>query len=86
MDKSYAWFEKMYQIVTPFCLAAIAVLLIFMLSTLNTKARADASRKILCTGIIANVSNTARDDPSVVQLCKEVGVDRTRFPDTLTTP
>lgn len=40
-------------------------------------------RFILCSGIIANTGNVARDDPAVVQLCREVGVNRADYPATV---
>lgn len=44
-------------------------------------ASSDVGRQILCTGIIANVGNVARDDPFVVEQCRKVGVDRDNYPD-----
>ncbi len=42
----------------------------------------DGGRVVLCTGIIANVANVARDYPEVIRICKEVGVDRADYPTT----
>lgn len=42
-----------------------------------------AGRQILCTGIIANTNNVARDDVEVVKLCRAVDVDREDYPDTV---
>lgn len=39
-------------------------------------------RTILCIGIIANTGNVARDDPFVIDACKEAGVDRADYPPT----
>ncbi len=39
-------------------------------------------RTILCTGIIANTSNVARDDPFVIEACRDAGVDRNDYPPT----
>ncbi len=43
-------------------------------------------RIVLCTGIVANTGNVARDDPNVVRICKEVGVDRSDYPETAVAP
>lgn len=40
-------------------------------------------RQILCTGIIANTGNVARDDVEVVRLCRLVDVDREDYPPTV---
>lgn len=40
-------------------------------------------RTVLCIGIIANTSNVARDDPFVIDACREAGVDRNDYPPTV---
>lgn len=53
------------------------------LTLVRTNADPDAGRIVLCTGIIANVSNVARDEPQVIELCRTAGVDRDDYPDTV---
>jgi hypothetical protein len=43
----------------------------------------DQGRRILCTGIIANTSSSARDDSFVIKACGDVGVYRADFPPTV---
>ena len=47
------------------------------------RAPDDGGRIVLCTGIVANTANVARDDPQVINICKEVGVDRADYPPTI---
>ncbi len=47
------------------------------------EAGQEDGRRILCTGIVANANNLARDDPEVIRLCKEVGVDRADYAPTV---
>jgi hypothetical protein len=58
----------------------------FISATLSSRLPTNASndtRVVLCTGIIANVANTARDDTSVIALCDEVGVHRSEYGPTV---
>ena len=58
----------------------------FVSAALSSKLPTDAtndSRVVLCTGIIANVANTARDDANVIALCDEVGVHRANYGPTV---
>ncbi len=47
----------------------------------SRQAATDQGRRVLCTGIIANTNNVARDDPFVIDICRQVGVDRDDYPD-----
>jgi hypothetical protein len=42
----------------------------------------NGGRVVLCTGILANTANTARDDPVVIEVCRQVGVLRENYPET----
>lgn len=42
----------------------------------------DDATKVLCTGIIANTANVARDDPLVVSVCTQLGINRADYPPT----
>lgn len=58
----------------------------FLSATLSSRLPTNANnetRVVLCTGIIANVANTARDDVNVIALCDEVGVHRSDYPATV---
>lgn len=46
------------------------------------EASTQDGRFILCSGIVANTGNVARDDPQVIALCREVGVNRADYPAT----
>lgn len=42
----------------------------------------DGGRQVLCIGIIANTNNVARDNDTLIRICKDVGIDRADFPPT----
>ena len=69
--------------------AAIAVVIVgafFLSATLSSQLPTNATnetRVVLCTGIIANVGNTARDDANVIALCDDVGVHRSDYGPTV---
>lgn len=57
--------------------AVMAVLLVTGLDValyVNQHKAPDATRRVLCHGVLNNMTNEARFDPEVIALCAEVGV------------
>jgi hypothetical protein len=73
-----AFHGKWNRVVDFFIVACIIIAAVAYIG----RAPDDGGRVVLCTGIIANTANVARDDPNVVRICREVGVDRADYPDT----
>ena len=66
-------------------LALVVVLMLFLLynqATVRESIPDDRGRQVLCIGILANVNNVARDNPTVVSTCRDAGVDRADYPKT----
>ena len=74
--------DRLKQVLTAVLIVAAFFVSATLASRLPTNATND-SRVVLCTGIIANVANTARDDANVIALCDEVGVHRSNYGPTV---